>query len=159
MRLEDAPPPGWYPDPERGDRLRWWAGDDWTDARRAPPTTKEMHEAVQAVARAAATAARAGQGAAGQARPVDTDRVISQVRDATREELTRAGDMLSARARSVLDEGRSVVDQYSDRFFRWLRIALVLAAVLVIAWFVFEFVAQATFFDWLGDRIDNLTDE
>ena len=35
---------------------------------------------------------------------------------------------------------------------------LLIAVVAVIAWFVFEAVAQATFFEWLGDRIDSLTD-
>lgn len=27
-----ATPPGWYPDPIRGSRLRFWSGDEWTDA-------------------------------------------------------------------------------------------------------------------------------
>ncbi len=31
--MADAPtaPPGWYPDPWGGDRLRWWDGSRWTD--------------------------------------------------------------------------------------------------------------------------------
>ncbi len=40
---------------------------------------------------------------------------------------------------------------------RWVRILVVIAAVLVVAWFVLEFIAQATFLNWLGDRIDSLT--
>ena len=28
----------------------------------------------------------------------------------------------------------------------------------LIGWFVFQFVIQESFYDWLGDRIDNLTD-
>ena len=59
----------------------------------------------------------------------------------------------------MIEEGRSVVDEYSGLVIRWLRIALLLGALLVIAWFIFEFIAQATFFDWLGDRIDNFTDD
>jgi hypothetical protein len=27
----------------------------------------------------------------------------------------------------------------------------------VIAWFTFQTIAQVSFFEWLGDRIDNLT--
>ncbi|NNE11366.1 MAG: DUF2510 domain-containing protein, partial [Ilumatobacter sp.] len=42
MRLEDAPPAGWYPDPEGGSRLRWWEGTDWSDRWRAPPTASEV---------------------------------------------------------------------------------------------------------------------
>jgi hypothetical protein len=43
-------------------------------------------------------------------------------------------------------------------FFRWLRLLLGVVAVLVIAWVVFQVIAQQSFFDWLGDRIDNLTE-
>jgi hypothetical protein len=42
MKLADAPPPGWYPDPEGTSRLRWWEGTDWTDLYRARPTTTEL---------------------------------------------------------------------------------------------------------------------
>lgn len=39
MRPKDAPPPGWYPDPLGGSRLRWWEGRDWADRFRPPPVT------------------------------------------------------------------------------------------------------------------------
>lgn len=28
-----APPPGWYADPDGGDRRRWWDGTRWTEHR------------------------------------------------------------------------------------------------------------------------------
>ena len=31
-------------------------------------------------------------------------------------------------------------------------------AIALVGWFVFQFVVQQSFYDWLGDRIDNLTD-
>ena len=38
MKVADAPPAGWYPDPTGGNRLRWWDGLDWTGNRRSLPT-------------------------------------------------------------------------------------------------------------------------
>ena len=34
---------------------------------------------------------------------------------------------------------------------------MVFVVVVLIAWFAFEVIAKATFFEWLGDRIDNLS--
>lgn len=157
MRLEDAPPPGWYPDPEGRAHLRWWEGTDWTDERRALPITAETENALRVAVEAAASAGAAAGPHAGQRR-TDTSQIVSQVRDATREELGRAGDLLSQRMQTSMEHGRSLVAEYADRVLRWVRIAVVLAALLVIAWFVFQFVAQVTLLEWLGDRIDNVTD-
>jgi len=157
VKLTDAPPPGWYPDPEGGAHLRWWEGTDWTDDRRPPPVTAELQNALRATGEAAAAAAAAAAPAA-SSRPTDTSQIVSQVRAATREELGRAGDLLSQRMTTTMEQGRSLLAEYADRVLRWARIAAVVAAFLVIAWFVFQFVAQVTILDWLGERIDNLTD-
>ena len=42
---------------------------------------------------------------------------------------------------------------------RWIRFAAIVAVVLLVAYFVFQVVAQASLFEWIGDRIDNLTDD
>ncbi len=34
-----AMPPGWYPDPPDGPRLRWWNGNAWTELRSAAPAS------------------------------------------------------------------------------------------------------------------------
>lgn len=154
MRISEAPPAGWYPDPTGGTRLRWWDGTDWTDGYRSRPN-------LAAPGTAAATAA--GLGA-----PVDTrtvlgaeyrrlaDDVVTQARQAARAEVDRAADVFGARVREATRELQPLISQYTNRVFRWLKLLAIVAVVLVIAWFVFELVAQATFFDWLGDRIDSI---
>ena len=45
------------------------------------------------------------------------------------------------------------------RSFRWVKSALVIAALLFVVWLVFQAIASQSLFDWIGDRIDNLTEE
>jgi hypothetical protein len=51
-----------------------------------------------------------------------------------------------------------LITQYSNRVIRWVRIASVIAVILLIGWLAFQIFAQVSLFDWVGDRIDNLTD-
>ena len=61
MRVADAPPPGWYPDPEGGSRLRWWDGTDWSDRYRPRPP-----EIPGGAGRAGDAGGPSGQAAAGR---------------------------------------------------------------------------------------------
>jgi DNA-binding PucR family transcriptional regulator len=88
----------------------------------------------------------------------DTEEIIAQVRGAARSEIDRAADIFTQRARAATREIQPLVTEYTNKLFRWLRIIAVIVVVLVIAWFVFQAIAQESFFEWLGDRIDNLTD-
>ena len=89
----------------------------------------------------------------------DAEQIVAQVRQAARSEIDHAADVFTQRAEAAAREITPLVTQYTNRFLRWLRILLGVALVLVIAWVTFQAIAQVSFFDWLGDRIDNLTDE
>lgn len=159
MRLEDAPPPGWYPDPEGTSRLRYWEGTDWTDRYRARPIVTYTGTLPET------TAAQEGShrwvpDAPGLNNPgVDTQAVVDQVRMAARAEAERAAQMFGQRARAATREIEPLISQYTSRIMRWFRIASVLAIVLLIGWVIWQVFVQVSLFDWIGERIDNLTDD
>ena len=62
-------------------------------------------------------------------------------------------------ARALTGEIPPLISQYTNRFMRWFRVALALSFIVLMAWFIYTFFVQKSFFDWLGDRIDNLTDD
>jgi Protein of unknown function (DUF2510) len=155
MRVDDAPPAGWYPDPDRGTRLRYWDGLDWTDRFHSRPVaaTYEEMAAVQDTLDAA-TRAAAGVGA-GMGRN-DVDRVIAEVRDVARTEVERAADVFSQRAQTAARSFEPIVSSYVNRFTRWIRWIAVLVLVLVVGFYLLQAIGVASFLDWLGDRIDSL---
>ena len=160
MKVADAPPSGWYPDPRGGYRLRWWDGLDWTEESRTLPNRAALEtaalEAAASDESASVDAAAGASNAPGWARR-DTSEIISQVRDATRSEIERAGEVLSQRAEAVVRRVQPLISEYTNKFFRMVRIVGAVAAMVLVAWFVFQFVLQASLFGWIGDRIDNVT--
>ncbi len=159
MRVEDAPPAGWYPDPEGGSRLRFWEGTDWSDRYRAPPTA-----GVMAIQEAAAEQRRIDyQEAGGYVPPVgrsrqETEEIISQVRQAARAEAERAAHMFRQEVRGATSSISPLISEYTSKITRWFRILSVIAIILLIGWVAFQIFAQVSMFEWIGDRIDNLTD-
>ncbi|MFV0307693.1 MAG: DUF2510 domain-containing protein [Desertimonas sp.] len=159
MRRADAPVAGWYPDPRDRSRLRWWDGLDWTDVRRAPPSAAErqLAEEVTAASPATTSVPAAGAAAARAANRQDTQAIIAEVRNAARSEMDRATEVLTQRAQRATRQIEPLISQYANRVTKLVKRLAVLAVILVIAWFVFQAIAQVTFFEWLGDRIDNIT--
>jgi hypothetical protein len=165
MRRVDAPRAGWYPDPEDRMRLRYWDGLDWTDARRSTPSSAELLSYEQRDARAAAhqyvppSAVATGAALANRAGSAESQQIVEEVRRAARGEVDRAADLFSQRARQMQRDFVPLVSEYTNRVVKWIRFAAIVAVVLLVAYFVFQVVAQASLFEWIGDRIDNLTDE
>jgi len=162
MRVEDAPPPGWYPDPEGYTRLRWWEGTDWADRFRAPPTPSESDLEGQTYGyvedRQAARAGAYDQRPPGGMTRQESEAMVNQVRMAAREEAERAAALFGAQARAATRNITPLISQYTNRVIKWIRILSVIAIVLVIGWIAFQIFAQVSMFEWIGDRIDNLTD-
>lgn len=160
MRIEDAPPAGWYPDPEGGSRLRWWEGADWSDRYRPRP----VENYVESVIRQAKDSGTEGShrwvpDAPGLGNSnVNTQAVVDQVRQAARQEAERAAQMFGREARSAASSFQPLISEYTSKFTRLFRRIAILVVVVAIAWFAFQVFAQKSMFDWIGDRIDNISD-
>jgi len=163
MRYADAPAAGWYPDPEHSARLRWWDGFDWTDIKRAPPSEAELVAAEEnrkffENAQGANPMPTQGAPTAAGYNRQEAQQLIAEVRDVARQEVDRAAEQFSQRATNAVRSVTPLISEYTNTISKWFRRLIVLAVVLIIAYFVFQVVAQASFFTWLGDRIDNITD-
>lgn len=169
MKVADAPPAGWYPDPTGRAGLRWWNGLDWTDHRRAPVPTgpQDFISHTDRDEAAAAAAAGAGGGA-----PSDGSRippsmrgsrdqaadVMAEARKAAKDEVDRAIAQMGQRASAARKQYEPLITEYGTRLLKGLRTLFIVVVVLVVLWMVLQTVGQATLLDWIGDRIDDLTD-
>lgn len=159
MRVDDAPPAGWYPDPDGGARLRWWAGTDWENRWRAPPTPGVALYQAEASVKAREEFDNVGGyvGMGGLDRR-QSEEIITQVRLAARSEAERAAQLFGDQAMRVTNQITPLITQYTNKFMKWVRIIAVIGVVIGIGWVAFQIFAQVSMFDWIGDRIDNLTD-
>lgn len=161
MRIEDAPPAGWYPDPEGGSRLRWWDGTDWSGRYRPRPPSSSYSPAPVPVP-GAGGARHAYDELAAQVPPSmrqpDAEQIVEQVRQAARAEAERAAEVFGAQARSAAGQITPLITEYTSKFIRWFRFLAVVAIILVVGWVVFQVIVQASIFEWIGDRIDSITD-
>ncbi|HUF97442.1 MAG TPA: DUF2510 domain-containing protein [Ilumatobacter sp.] len=164
MRLADAPQAGWYPDPQHGARLRWWDGSDWADHWRPPPGAGESERQVSAAEkfgyeRTGVPGISAPPGFPAVPTASDASRIVEEARLAARAEAARAAEMFGQQARYAAKNLSPLISEYTSKLARLVKQVVFIAVVLVIAWFVFQAWANMTLFDWIGDRIDNLTDQ
>lgn len=161
MKVGDAPRAGWYPDPEGYTRLRWWEGTDWSDQYRAPPTPSESDLEGQTFGYVEAhPAARLGaydQRVSGSMSRQESEAMVNQVRMAARAEAERAAALFGAQARAATRNITPLITQYTNKVIKWIRILSVIAIILVVGWVAFQIFAQVSMFEWIGDRIDSLS--
>ncbi len=143
MRKIDAPPAGWYPDPQHSARLRWWDGLDWTDIRRAPPSEAELiaaeenREFFEQAQGANRMPSNTGAPSVGPGR-YDTQEIIAEVRAVAREELDRAADQFSQRATNAVRSVTPLITDYGSQVKKWIRWAIIIGIVLLVGYFVFQ---------------------
>ena len=161
MRRADAPRAGWYPDPESRTSLRWWDGLDWTDIRRAPPSSAETLAAFEnAQFRAAPPDFAPGASRAAAAlQSVSSDQLINEVRTTTRSEMQRATEAFNQRAQEARQNLTPLITEYANTARRWARRLIKLAVLAFVVWLAFQIVQQVSLWNWITDRIDNLGDE
>ena len=130
MRKIDAPPAGWYPDPEHRLRLRWWDGLDWTDIRRAPPSNAELIVAEENREffdeRAQSRSGKFPR--AGGVSQQDASEIIAEVRNVARQEVDRAAQEFSHRANTAVRSVTPLITEYTSQFKTWFRLAIVIIA-------------------------------
>jgi hypothetical protein len=165
VKRSEAPRPGWYPDPAGGSRLRWWEGDDWSDRFRArPPDMQRVPEGQMTPGQGAwadqvgHAAQQAGQYAQQYQQQLDSAQIVEQVRRAAREEAQRASQLFGQQARAATRNIAPLITEYTTKIGRVIRFLSVVAIIVLVLYVGFQIWAQQSLFDWIGDRIDNLTD-
>ncbi len=89
----------------------------------------------------------------------NTAQIAEQVRLAAHAEAERAAQLFGAQARSATRTLSPIISDYTNKFIRLFKQVVVIGVLLMVAWFVFQAWANMSLFEWIGDRIDNLSDE
>jgi Protein of unknown function (DUF2510) len=154
VKLTDAPPPGWYPDPKQDRRLRWWDGADWSTYVR--PVPLQMPERVSS----SGSAMPPGDALGSVVRSVQpqVQQFAREARDATGREIDAAVDRLTQQAIVAARQIQPLISEYTNRTVRVLRKLLVVAVIALVAWFLFQAIAQQTLLEWIDHQIDKFRD-
>jgi hypothetical protein len=102
-------------------------------------------------------AQQAGQYAQ-QYQQFDSNQLVEQMRRAAREEAQRASEMFGQQARAATRNIVPLITEYTTKIGRVIRFLSTIAIIVLVAYVAFQIWAQQTLFEWIGDRIDNLTD-
>jgi hypothetical protein len=132
-------------------------GTDWSDKYRARPVERSVMNSDTTYVAHQADGSWVPDISRVPGRP-DSMAVVEEVRRAAREEAARAAEMFGQQARAAARDFTPLITDYTSKISRWFKILTRLAILLLILWLAFQIFAQASFFDWVGDRIDNITD-
>jgi hypothetical protein len=139
--MTNLPVPGWYPDPEHADQLRWWDGEHWTETRQ-PLDPGGGAGGVETAANSGEAAAR--RRAARGRRDVDSTDALGGSARSPRGAPARAG----VAPRPSRGKRRLVV----------VGGALVAVAAVLVVLFVFVLGSAKPKFTWDGKSIDQAGD-
>jgi Protein of unknown function (DUF2510) len=161
-RPEDVAPAGWYVDPKTSLHLRWWSGREWTghiaplpDLGHAPiDSSRDVPPTTGSVASTAPPRSRPAPERASQCPPKRApQRVPQRVPDATHHEDPTAGAtaVSGAKVAAGPDAGQcrtltgrsSTTSVWLIAFTPWLMLLAVIAALLMYAWGVREWLQYA----------------
>jgi hypothetical protein len=84
---------------------------------------------------------------------------VEQMRSTARGEADRAVQLIDQRMRKARQQFTPLITEYTNKVTRFLKRLAVLAVVLLLAYVGFQIWAEQSMFDWIGDRIDNVTDD
>jgi hypothetical protein len=169
MKRSEAPQPGWYPDPAGGSRLRWWEGDDWSDRFRARPPDMRQVPAGQMTPGQGSWSSQMPHGNLGQLAQqagqyaqqyghIDSAHLVEQMRSAARAEVDRAAQLFRVETQQAVRKITPLVTEYTSKVTRFVKLAFTIVFVLGIGWVAFQLFAQQSLFEWIGDRIDQITE-
>ncbi len=88
-----------------------------------------------------------------------SEEILNQARYAARAEAARASQLFEQQARAMAKNITPLISQYTNKLIRWVRLFSVIAVALLLGWVAFQVFAQVSLFEWIGDRIDNLSND
>jgi hypothetical protein len=88
----------------------------------------------------------------------DGDQLVNQMRTAARAEVDRAALVFRQETQQAVRKITPLVTEYTTKVTRFLKFVLTIAILLLIGWVAFQLFAQQSLFDWIGDRIDKISE-
>ncbi len=73
--------------------------------------------------------------------------------------MQRATEVFNQRALAARQNLTPLITEYTNKAKRWARLLLKLAILAFVVWLAFQIFQQASFWNWVTDRIDDIGNE